>query len=176
MRQGQTRPQCNDHAWTTQLAGMGPFCKSHICLQTFGTRPQSGAIPVLKLHGPEDAMQIDLLPNLPPSWGYENVPNCNWCLRSISVRLSSYGRFSNQYSKSAHSYNDETCVFTNNTHYWQRNCIHFYDYCGDYANFGNHTHMCNNSTSANNREIGTNTCFTEDESKNGMWGKSPTMA
>ena len=124
----------------------------------------------------EDAMQIDLLPNLPPSGGCENVPNFNWCLRSLSVRLSSYGRFSNQYSKSAHSYNDETCVFTNNTHYWQRNCIHFYDYCGDYANFGNHSHMCNNSTSANNREIGTNTCFTEDESKNGMWGMSPTMA
>ena len=47
MCKGQTSPQCNNS-------------------------PELLNLPEWDL-GPEDAMQIDLLPNLPPSGGYENV-------------------------------------------------------------------------------------------------------
>ena len=40
-----------------------------------GQAPELLNLPEWDL-GPEDAMQIDLLPNLPPSGGYENA-HCN---------------------------------------------------------------------------------------------------
>ena len=52
--------------------------------------------------GPEDAMQIDVLPNLSPSGGNENVLPAIDIFSSISVLLSSYGRISNQCSESYH--------------------------------------------------------------------------
>ena len=48
--------------------------------------------------------------------------------------------------------------------------------CGDYADFGKYTEMCNDKTPANKREHGGNTCFTQYEPQDGMWGISPTMA
>ena len=44
------------------------------------------------------------------------------------------------------------------------------------TDFGNYTQVRNDNAPANDREIGANTCFTQDESQNGMWGISPTMA
>ena len=123
-------------------------------------------------HGPEDAMQIDLLPNLPLSGGYENANDdfsrylFAYPLTDASVINVAKVLFA---IMTKHAYLPRT-RFTDN-----KNCIHFHDYCGNYANFGNYTQMCNDLTSANNREIGANTCFTKDEPKNGMWGISLTM-
>ena len=104
--------------------------------------PELLNLPELDL-GPEDAMQIDLLPNLPPSGGYERKrPNSNWCILQIFVRLSPYSCISDQCSKSAHWHYDQACIFTDNTQYWQRYCIYVYNQCRDYANFGHNTQMC----------------------------------
>ena len=122
--------------------------------------------------GPEDAMQIDLLPNLPPSGGYENV------LTAIDV----FARYLFAYLltdasainvakalidiMTKHAYLPTTLITD----------IYVYNHRGDYANFGHNTQMCNNKTSANNWEIRADPCLTENKPQNGMRGIPPTMA
>ena len=126
--------------------------------------------------GPKDAMQIDLLPNLPPSGGYENV------LTAIDV----FSRYLIAYPltdasainvakalidiMTKHAYLSTTLITDKGT------AFKFYNHCGDYANFGHNTQMCNNKTSANTWEMRADPCLTENKPQNGMWRISPTMA
>ena len=49
--------------------------------------------------GPEDTMQRDLLPNVPPSGGYENIITAMISFK-ISFRLPGHRRIGHKYSKS----------------------------------------------------------------------------
>ena len=126
--------------------------------------------------GPEDAMQIDLLPNLPPSGGYENV------LTAIDV----FSKYLFAYSltdasainvakalidiMTKHSYLPTTLITD------KRYCIHFYNYCGGYPIFGYNTQMRYNKAPANNWEIGADSSLIKNKPQNGMWEIPPSMA
>ena len=121
--------------------------------------------------GPEDPMQIDLLPNLSPS-GYENV------LTAIDV-FSRY-LFAFPFTDASainvakviidiitkHAYLPTTLITDKGTE--------FHDYCRNHANCRNYTQMCNDQT--DDREAVANTCISQDKSQNGMSGISLTMA
>ena len=58
-----------------------------------------------------------------------------------------------------------------NSDHRKRNCVHFHDNCGNHANIGNYSQMCNDQASIDDREAGANTCISQDESQNGICGE-----
>ena len=120
-------------------------------------------------------MQIDLLPNLPPSGGYENI------LTAIDV----FSRYLFAYPltdasainvakaiidiMTKHSYLPTTLITDKGTAFTSMIIAEITQILGI-------TLMCNDETPANYREIRANTCLIENEPENGMWGISPTMA
>ena len=66
--------------------------------------------------GPADLMQIDLLPELPPSGGYENIINAIDVFFEICICLPSFQPHGSKHSKSHNRHHDKTRLLTY-THY-----------------------------------------------------------
>ena len=93
--------------------------------------------------GPEDAMQIDLLPNLPPSGGYQTV------MTAIDVFSRYLFATAPIVAKVIIDIMTKHSTFADNPHHRQGVRIYFNDLSGNHCNFGHNTQMRNYKTSAN---------------------------
>ena len=126
--------------------------------------------------GPEDAMQIDLLQNLPPSEGYENV------LTSIDVffrYLFAYPLTDASAVNVAkvlldimtnHAYLRTTVITDKGTAFISTNFAEITQILGITLKYATTKHPQITG------EIQANTFFTQNKSQDGMWVISPTMA
>ena len=96
--------------------------------------------------GPEDAMQIDLLPNVPPSGGYENIITA---MDVFSRYLFVYPVTDASATNTAKVI-DETYLLAYYFDHGQRNGLYVQIGSQNCTNFGNSNMMCNYKTSTNN--------------------------
>ena len=125
--------------------------------------------------GPENAMQIDSLPNLPPSGGYENVLTASdvfsrylfaYPLTDASAINVAKALFD---IMTKHAYLPTTLITDKGTAFTSTIIAEVTQRLGI-------TRMCNNKTSANNWKIRADPCLLENKPQNGMWRTPPPMA
>ena len=73
--------------------------------------------------GPEDILQMDILPNLPPSGGYDHILRCHRCLLQILVCLSCNSYYCHSSIKSHHGHPIQTHIPSKNDNHGFRHSI-----------------------------------------------------
>ena len=126
--------------------------------------------------GPEDAMQIDLLPNLPARGGYQTVMTAIDVFFKILICLPANRSNSHKCSQGNNRHHDETFIFTDNSHYGQKVRVYINHHSRNNSNFGHNTQRRHYKAPKNNWQAGKDARLTQVQLENGLRGISTTMA
>ena len=125
---------------------------------------------------PENVMQIDLLPKLPPNGGYQKHHCSDWYILKIRFRIPGIQHYSRQRSGSYHQYYNKTCVSTYHNDNWQRLsfCLKWDTRKGWHPLYD--TPKCKHETCTNYRSFRKNSCHNKVVTENLLGGNSQTKA